>query len=270
MKTRVITGVVAGAAALVVLLLLPPLAINILVALLAAVAVYELANALKLSKQYGILAWCMLLAAVMPFLGFLQTKWVAPILLVFVFGLAALLLLYHQKVAAASLLAFGFLTLFVSFGFTSLALLRHSNEKVGLAYLFFTLLAAWMSDTGAYFTGYLFGKHKLCPIISPKKTVEGFAGGILFSILICTVSGIIYGAAADVEVCWWRVALLAGIASPISVMGDLFASVIKRQNDIKDYGNLFPGHGGVMDRFDSVIFVAPLVWVAIAWLPLIG
>ncbi|MBQ7302408.1 MAG: phosphatidate cytidylyltransferase [Clostridia bacterium] len=268
MKTRVITGLVAAAAALVVLLLLPYWAVNILVAILAAVAVYELANALKLSKNYGVLAWCMLLALSMPFWGFLQTKWIAPILLVFVFGLAAMLLLYHQKVSAASVLALGFLTLFVGFGFTALALLRQSN--FGLAYVFFALMAAWMSDTGAYFSGYLFGKHKLCPIISPKKTVEGFVGGILFSILICTVSGIIYGAAADVAVCWWRVALLAGIASPISVMGDLFASVIKRQNDIKDYGNLFPGHGGVMDRFDSVIFVAPLVWVTINWLPLIG
>ncbi len=268
MKTRIITSLVAASVALVILLFLPPWCVNIFMAVLAAVAVYELANALKLTAHYGILAWCMLMALTMPFLGFFRTGVTMPILILFAFGLAALLLYYHQKVSVTSVLALGFLTLFAGFGFTAIAFLRY--ESHGLAYVFFALLAAWMSDTGAYFTGYFLGKHKLCPIISPKKTVEGFVGGILFSILICTVCGIIYGAVADVAVCWWRVALLAGVASPVSVMGDLFASVIKRQNDIKDYGHIFPGHGGIMDRFDSVIFVAPLVWAAITWLPLIG
>ena len=102
------------------------------------------------------------------------------------------------------------------------------------------LLTAFGSDIFAYFSGMLFGRHKLCPELSPKKTIEGAVGGVLGSVLLSALFGF--------------------LASPVSMLGDLTASAYKRKMGIKDYGDLIPGHGGIMDRFDSVLFTAPFVY----------
>ena len=129
----------------------------------------------------------------------------------------------------------------------------------GMLWIF---VCAWLSDTGAYFAGTFFGKHKLIPRVSPKKTVEGAIGGIVACMLSCMLyllissrlggdmSGITYPFAA----------VMGAIASAMSQFGDLAASAIKRDFNVKDYGNIFPGHGGFMDRFDSVMFIAPFVY----------
>ena len=116
-------------------------------------------------------------------------------------------------------------------------------------------LSAFGTDVMAYFTGYAFGKHKLCPSISPKKTIEGAIGGTIGSIIICGVFG--YFLANEYFVHCLIIGALGGI---VSQLGDLTASVFKRKMGIKDYGNLIPGHGGVLDRVDSVLFTAPLVY----------
>ena len=118
-------------------------------------------------------------------------------------------------------------------------------------------IAAFMTDTFAYFTGYLFGKHKLIPEVSPKKTVEGSIGGILGSTICCLIFGYVFK--LDIAM----MIVIGSIGSIIAQIGDLFASSIKRYVGIKDYGNLIPGHGGILDRFDSVILVAPFVYSAI-------
>lgn len=117
------------------------------------------------------------------------------------------------------------------------------------------------SDTFAYFVGNLFGKRKLSPTISPNKSVEGAVGGVLGSIVLSLIYNhfIWHGAA-------WKFIVVGGLGSVVSQMGDLIASKIKRTCDIKDYGNLIPGHGGVMDRFDSVLFSGPLIYYAVAYL----
>jgi len=116
-------------------------------------------------------------------------------------------------------------------------------------------LSAFGTDVMAYFSGYLFGKHKLCPSISPKKTVEGAIGGTIGSIIICGVFG--YFAANEFFI---HCLIIGALGSIISQFGDLTASVFKRKMGIKDYGNWIPGHGGVLDRVDSVLFTAPLVY----------
>jgi phosphatidate cytidylyltransferase len=125
-------------------------------------------------------------------------------------------------------------------------------------------LTAYGSDMFAYFTGVLFGRHKLCPKISPKKTVEGGIGGILGSTLFCGAFG--YFALREH---FWVCLVIGILGGAVSQLGDLAASVIKRQLGIKDYGKLIPGHGGILDRFDSVLFTAPLVyycWMLATWL----
>ncbi len=133
-----------------------------------------------------------------------------------------------------------------------------ANEYHLLIWLVF--ITAFATDIMAYFTGYAFGKHKLCPKISPKKTVEGSIGGIVGSILCSGLFG--YFAVPQLLADCLLIGALGGV---ISQFGDLSASVFKRKMGIKDYGTLIPGHGGIMDRFDSVMFTAPMVYYYIAF-----
>ena len=121
--------------------------------------------------------------------------------------------------------------------------------------IWLVLLIAFGTDTMAYFSGYLFGKHKLCPNISPKKTVEGAIGGIIGSVLFCGIFG--YFLFHDYLI---HCLVLGFLGSMIAQLGDLTASIFKRKMGIKDYGNLIPGHGGILDRFDSVLFTGPFVY----------
>ena len=149
-------------------------------------------------------------------------------------------------------------------------------EEYGYDAIFFILLIlcfAWGGDTCAYFAGRAFGKHKLCPVVSPKKTVEGAVGGVLGTMVFGVLVTVIYSIAADRMEEFTRsnigvsmyviIALLACVAAVLGIYGDLFASVVKRQCGIKDYGTIFPGHGGILDRFDSVMFIAPFVTMVV-------
>ena len=127
----------------------------------------------------------------------------------------------------------------------------------GNIYVWLIFIIAFVTDIFAYFAGYLFGKHKLIPKVSPKKTIEGSVGGILGSTLVCLAFGYFFN--IDLKV----IVFLGFFGSIIAQFGDLFASSIKRYVGIKDYGKLIPGHGGVLDRFDSVILVAPFVYSVI-------
>ena len=115
-------------------------------------------------------------------------------------------------------------------------------------------LSAWGCDTCAYCVGMLFGKHKMAPVLSPKKSVEGAVGGVAGAFLL----GIIYAAVMRENI--WIYGVICGAGAVISMVGDLTASAIKRNMEIKDYGKLIPGHGGILDRFDSIIFTAPIIY----------
>ncbi len=122
-------------------------------------------------------------------------------------------------------------------------------------FVWYIYIIAFGNDTFAYFTGRLFGKHKLSPVLSPKKTVEGAIGGIVGSIIISIIFNSFIG---NYNIIW--IILFTATASIFSISGDLIASKIKRQNNIKDYSNFLPGHGGFLDRFDSVILVSPIIY----------
>ena len=133
-------------------------------------------------------------------------------------------------------------------------ILTMDNFDMGKIYVWLIFIIAFATDTCAYFAGYAFGKHKLIPKVSPKKTIEGSIGGILGSTLICLAFGYYFN--IDLKV----IVILGFLGSIVAQVGDLFASSIKRYVGIKDYGKLIPGHGGILDRFDSVILVAPFVY----------
>lgn len=271
MKTRIITGVVAAVIAIAALLFLPAWAVRIVVALITVVAMHELLAAGGV-KHRGMMILSMLFAAVCPFadmLGGFSILWIA----LAVYGLltALLQIACHKNLLLEHTAFVLFSSLAVILPLSTLSYIRAMGEH-GLAYLFLTLIICWCSDTGAYFTGSFLGKHKLCPNISPKKTVEGFIGGIVCAVGVALAAALCYGHFALAEgeaVVYWQVALVALIAAPVSVVGDLFCSVIKRHYGIKDYGKIFPGHGGILDRFDSLVFVAPMLYLLTTYLPMI-
>lgn len=144
-------------------------------------------------------------------------------------------------------------------------IVRIRSEQYGFYLIWLVFLGAWITDISAFFTGSFFGKKKILPKISGKKTVEGFIGGILG----CTLAIILYGIwmqTKGVSVAWGHYLLLGATAGFVSQLGDWFASCIKRYLEIKDFGKIMPGHGGVLDRFDSIFFVAPLVYVFILFM----
>lgn len=166
----------------------------------------------------------------------------------------------HTRYTFRDIYSAAFITYFITLFFGALIRLRveYGTEAVFLVFLF-----AWGTDTGAYFCGRFFGRHKLIPKVSPKKTVEGAVGGVILTVcLSCAylaflrnVLGINYVGGAS----YLGMSVLAVIASVFSQIGDLTASAIKRDCGVKDFGTILPGHGGIMDRFDSVVFISPMV-----------
>lgn len=164
---------------------------------------------------------------------------------------------------------------YVGFSFAHLILLRFMAQDVvlatpvgdltlGCAFLWVMFLGTWSSDTFAYFAGSFFGRHKLCPEISPKKTVEGFLGGLIGTTAVVAALGCALGFSVPL------MALLGALLALVATVGDLAESVIKRYTGVKDSGRLIPGHGGVLDRFDSVMFTAPFVYYFIQIFGLAG
>lgn len=143
--------------------------------------------------------------------------------------------------------------------FSFLYLTRELEHGVYLVWLIF--ISSWICDTCAYFAGVTLGRHKLAPVLSPKKSVEGAVGGVIGSIVVGALFSwlLLVPVTGDASMIW-IVAVISGAGAVISQVGDLAASAIKRNHEIKDYGKLIPGHGGVMDRFDSVLFTAPIIY----------
>ncbi len=189
------------------------------------------------------------------------------VLMAYFFYLMALTVFSHrglQFARSAEIFATG---TYVSLIFSSIVMLRDGEDGQYLYLLVF--LAAWITDSFAYFSGRLFGKHKLIPQVSPKKTVEGAVGGVIFCVIACLGFGLFTALVWDAEPNYLFLGVSGVILSVCAQIGDLIASLIKREHGIKDYGRLFPGHGGVMDRFDSVAAVA-VVLLLISALPEMG
>lgn len=160
-------------------------------------------------------------------------------------------------------------TIYVLVGFASIILTRYmaspgvfgfSVSGFGLHHVLLIFIGVWLTDSGAYFVGSALGKHKLIPAVSPHKTVEGALGGIIGAIIGYAAYGLVLQFVFGVKVNYIYLIILAVIVSIIDQIGDLVASFMKREQGIKDFGKLFPGHGGVMDRFDSSIAVAPAIF----------
>lgn len=262
MITRILTAIVA-------LLLLVPLLIwggvwgaGALFALVAGFSVYEMLGCCGLLKKWAVSLTSIAVSALVAILPVWNMDAAVKAVVLGVPAIIVLFLIFavitHANTDVERLLMFITLALYITAGFTALSYMR---VTFGLWAVAFVLSVAWATDTFAYFSGMLFGKKKLCPNISPKKTIAGAIGGTAF------------GTAAGVLVFWLadKNPLLGLIALPLSIVsqfGDLAASVIKRRFGVKDYGKIFPGHGGVLDRFDSIIPVSVITAVFFAFIAL--
>ena len=274
MKTRIKSALV-GSAVLLAVLFCPWVWVFVaVVAAAAALAVYELLRNTGIVKNTPLLVGSMVFAAATVLLCADSTAraawWLLALCMVFGAFVMAVWRMCHATVTADSAAKALVLTVYAAIGFGALAAIR-SFPRFGLEYLLLALVIPWMNDTGAYFVGTFLGKHKMAPVISPKKSWEGFFGGWAISVGLTAVYGVICNALIDpirspigpqlLNI--GLLAVLAAVLAPLSVAGDLLASVIKRRCGIKDYGNIMPGHGGVMDRFDSVIIIAPVLYIAL-------
>lgn len=265
MAQRIITGAILLCIFIPALLLSHTFVFPVLVALLSAVAAAELLKCVNVHKMYLISVPAVLFSFFIPLLSRMQTqnlyKNYLCLLFCFLFYLLALNVFANDKVSFQSISVVFFITAFLSMSFSSIILLR-DIEKIGQFAYILIFIGAWISDTFAYFTGILFGRHKLIPKISPKKTIEGSLGAIAFCAGAYVLYGYILSAFYDIETNLLVLALVGAVISCVSQIGDLCMSAIKRNYGVKDFGNIFPGHGGVLDRFDSILAVAPVLFMA--------
>lgn len=268
MKTRIITAIVAILIFVPVLVFSNTIIFPIAFGILAAVAAGEILSCVGVLKRWSvsILSMAAVLAA-MAGVGYLSRvggantyeQLLLTFTYVYFFVMLTLAVFSKGKLPISDALSVAGMIFYVVFGFSSVVLLRETLHG-GYIYLLI-FLSAWVTDTGAYFTGVCFGKHKLIPDVSPKKTVEGAIGGVITCVLVFVGFGAIVGAISDLTPHYLNLALVGFVASIVSMVGDLIASLLKRKYGVKDYGKLFPGHGGVMDRFDSVLATAPFLYI---------
>lgn len=276
MLTRILAACVGLPLLLAVVLFLPPVATAILFALACGVAAYEMLWRTGILKHRRILVYTIVAAMANVMWSWLracsivseQTLWLCALLGLFVYFCA----LFCELLAAHTELRFAAVcvALFSGFVYPFLigALVRLRGMDGGKFYILVAFLLSMVADSGAYFVGRACGKHKLAPIVSPKKTVEGAVGGVVCNIVsLCLYTLLLNKCFGFTQVNYFYAAIYGVLGAVASIVGDLTLSVVKRQVGIKDYGNLIPGHGGILDRFDSTMLVAPLTELLILLIP---
>lgn len=257
MKQRIITAVIA-AALFIPVVVWGGLPFTILIYGLAAVGLFEILRmkGLKLFSLPGLISLFALFSFLMPETWERYISETVDYTKIDLALIAVLLLLTYTVVvknrysfddAAFSILG----ALYVGIGFYFFI----ETRAEGIEYVIYALLIIWTTDSGAYFTGRKLGKHKLWPDISPNKTIEGFVGGIISAIVVALVFQMIMPVSDSIP----YLIFVTILASIFGQLGDLVESALKRHYGVKDSGNVLPGHGGILDRFDSLLFVLPLL-----------
>jgi len=280
MKTRIITGLAYTLLAVATLFLLQSPLLLCLIVGFSVLAAHEICHAVQI-KNRAMIAVAMAVAALVPptleYWPLLHGRLHIPsypLVLGYFLLLLALMLSQFEKTRFSHVLYALFASLAVPGAMTTIVLLRNSvRDREGAAFemplaawlVFFTLCAAWLTDALALFAGVKFGKHKLAPKISPKKTWEGAIGGLAGMCLVNVGFALLFNRffLEQYRLRPLAVALVSLGLGAISIVGDLAASVLKRNYGVKDFGKFFPGHGGVMDRFDSILLVAPCLYALV-------
>ncbi len=266
-KTRILVALIGLPLLLVIVLVLPPVGTAVLVAAMTVLAAYELLIGAGFCKHPRILAYTCLMAVCVCLWSWLNLSRpiMMAVILVFLCALFGEMLAAHTQLSFKAVCAAIFAGLVIPWLLG--ALIRIRVMENGKFFVLAVFLLTMVPDSGAYFAGRAFGKHKMCPVISPHKTVEGAVGGVISTVIFMVIYALVMQLAFGFKINYLFVALYAILGAGASILGDLTFSVIKRQAKIKDYGTMLPGHGGILDRFDSTSVVAPLVEVLLLLIP---
>ena len=273
MKVRILTAIGIAVFGIPLLIFSNYVIYPIALGVLCAIAAFELMRVFDVHKNWFVAIPTYIMTALLPCIYFVTVPKNAPqeevyASIVTLFLTLAIYLLYLAAVAIFSggklqfsrlALTFASVT-YITFAFNALALLRYM--PYGSYIYLMVFIGAWTCDTFAYFTGRLFGRHKLAPTLSPKKTIEGSIGGMLFTVGAFALYGFIIESTVEyIEANYLELCIMGLALSVVSQIGDLFASLIKREFGVKDYSRILPGHGGIMDRFDSILAVSIVLLV---------
>ena len=262
MKTRILTAAILTPLLVLLLLFADSPVLTVAVIVISAMGLYEFYKATGLWEKRSLCIMGILAAVIVPLLVWIPQSFYHLILYAYMLALFLIMLIRHENVSLSHGALIVFSIIYIPYFLTNLLYIRQL-PSFGKLYLWLPFVGAFLTDTGAYFTGVFLGKHKLCPEISPKKTVEGSVGGIVVCVGACMLFGLLVEKFGLCKVEYIPLAVLGFIMSVVSQVGDLSASIIKRKYGIKDYGTIFPGHGGILDRLDSVIMIAPAVYIFI-------
>lgn len=285
MLTRIISAVVGIVIAVTILFLHKTVVLPIAIASITGIMLFELVRAVKLEKYIPILLSAELCGVSLPLIyykwydtlykekewynGFIDAHNIITfgIILLCAFVIFITWLNKHKEIQYSQIFFVLACMVFVPQSMSTIVLLQEQSGEHSVFLIVMGLCGAWIADSGAYFTGVTMGKHKLCPEISPKKTIEGFIGGIVSTGIFFVIAFFVYNRfitknPLELSVLQYIFIAIAGMmCAIIGTVGDLSASMVKRQIGFKDYGKIMPGHGGLMDRFDSVLFVLPTFYV---------
>lgn len=266
MKVRFLTSLVMAIVGIPLLIFSNTIAFPIAVSLVSVRALFEILRVIGASKNMFIALPSYIMAIILPFGAYFAENGNMS----YVSVMAVALFLFLLYLFAFAIFTRGGLKFSeISVAFASVTYITSSlsamcalcNVSGGVYSLILVFIGAWVCDIFAYIVGSLIGKHKLIPEISPKKTVEGAIGGIVFTVFAFLLYGFIISLLTDYTPNYWVLSVTGVIIPVISQLGDLVASLIKREYKVKDYGNLLPGHGGILDRFDSVIPVSMVLLI---------
>ncbi len=266
MKTRILTALVMAVVGIPLLIFSQYIIYPIAAGILAVFSIYEMAGVIGVRKNLALTVPTYLVALATPIFAYFFSHRVTDLIFIALLVIVAVMLyMFGYAVVMRGKLKFAdvathFTTFtYITVAFTAITLVRYLPYGVYCFALVF--VGSWVSDVFAYFVGFAIGKHKMIPEISPKKTWEGAVGGVFFTVVAFLVYGIIVSlVTTDVRPNYIVLAILGLVLSVVSIFGDLIASLIKREHGAKDYGSIFPGHGGVLDRFDSALAVAPVLF----------
>ena len=269
MKTRIMTAAVAIPVLLLVLLVANKIIAAVVWAALMAVAAYELLYSTGLIKESRLVIYSCVMAFAVTMWSYFGAEQAYFLLMILLF----MALLFSEMMRAHVKVTFDKICMCVVAGllvpFLLSSLIRILTLKIGRYVILIPFIVAFTNDAGAYFTGLFFGKHKMAPVLSQHKTIEGALGGIAAAVVGMILYGLIMSL-LKFRVNYLYAALYGFLGALAGIFGDLCFSVIKRQTGIKDYGNILPGHGGILDRFDSMMMIGPLMEALLLLIPVIS